>query len=152
MGDDTLGDPEIAGGKQSDHALVRLLEQEHLAEARYVVDARIGAGVRKQDESGLELEANAIRHVRPNSPRRRSFPCSVPIATVPLLLRLILALSLTDVDRGRKSLLRGPRDPAPDRRGIARIDAAAQPDIAVGGAQPVGRIEPYPADVGYVDL
>lgn len=61
-----LRDAEIARAHQGHDALARLLEHEHLAEARDVVDARIGARVRQQHEARLELEANAISHVPPD--------------------------------------------------------------------------------------
>ena len=53
-----------------DDAFARLLEHEHLPEARNVVDARIRPRVRQEYEASLQLEANAVGHVRPKLPRR----------------------------------------------------------------------------------
>jgi hypothetical protein len=62
--DHGLGDGEIAGALQHHDALARALEHGSLAEAVDLVDARTGAGVRQEDEPGVEQHADAVRHGR----------------------------------------------------------------------------------------
>jgi hypothetical protein len=57
-----LGNREIAGGKQAEEALVRLLEDEHLLEGRDAVDARIGAGIGAEREALVREDADTVAH------------------------------------------------------------------------------------------
>ena len=55
---------EIAGAKQHDDPVARAVEDGHLAEFRVVVDASMGAGVGRENDSILQKDANTISHVQ----------------------------------------------------------------------------------------
>ena len=53
---------EISGAQQDNDPVARALEDGHLAEFRVVVDARVGAGVGREDDSVMQKDANTIGH------------------------------------------------------------------------------------------
>ena len=57
---------EVAGTQQDDDAVTVALEHRHLAEFGDVVHAGVGAGVRREDDPVVELDADAIGHAAPS--------------------------------------------------------------------------------------
>ena len=66
-GDRRLRDRQAARGHDRDDPLARLLEDEHLAIGRDVVEPGIGPGVRQQHHALVQQQAHAIGHRRPLS-------------------------------------------------------------------------------------
>ena len=65
---------------------------------------------------------------------------------------MLAGLSLGDADLDRKFLVAAAQSLAGDRRRVAIIEAAGEPDIGVVGADAVRRIETDPADIGQEGL
>ncbi len=63
-GEGGLGDREAARGHDDDDAFARVLEGEHLAVGRDVVEARVGAGVREADHAFVQKKPHAVGHAR----------------------------------------------------------------------------------------
>ncbi len=57
-----LADGEIAGGQQHHHAVAFALEDGHLAEGGDGVDARVGAGIRQEDQASVQAHGDAVSH------------------------------------------------------------------------------------------
>lgn len=55
-----LGDSEIAGGHQHQHAIFRAPEGRHFAKRIDLIDAGAGPGVGQHDKTGVDQEADAI--------------------------------------------------------------------------------------------
>jgi hypothetical protein len=55
-----LGDGEIAGGQQHQHAIVGALERRHLAEGVDLIDAGVGPRVGQHHEAGVDQQADAV--------------------------------------------------------------------------------------------
>jgi hypothetical protein len=60
--DDRLSPGETAGAEQNDDAIPRALEDRHLAELRKVVDARVRARVRSEDDARVQECSDTVRH------------------------------------------------------------------------------------------
>src|SRR6185295_2837805 len=58
---------EIAGAQQHQHAIVGPLENGHLAKRSDIVHAGIRARIRRQHDSGVQQDADAIRHAATSS-------------------------------------------------------------------------------------
>ncbi len=57
-----LGDAQVAGREQHHEAVTRTLVDHHLAEGADLVEAGVGAGIGQEDQSGIELDGDAVRH------------------------------------------------------------------------------------------
>jgi hypothetical protein len=61
--DDRLCSCETPGTQQHDHPIAHALKNGHLAKLRKIVDACVGAGIRREDHPLLEQNADAVGHV-----------------------------------------------------------------------------------------
>lgn len=60
--DGALGNRQISGTQDHDHAILRLDESPHLLEAGHLVNPGIGSRVGGEDQTAIQFEGDAISH------------------------------------------------------------------------------------------
>ena len=150
---DRLADRQVAGGRDRHDALAGLGEDMQLAERRDVVDAGIGAGVGEHHQAVTNQNSAAIGHELARSPDREAL-IAIPAgrASNRRISSAIWRCGLVDMDIDRQRLAGAAVAGAADRRRAQIVEPGRNPDMGVGGADPIGGVECHPAEIGHEGL